>query len=32
MGLRTGFTDIDSKTQGLQASDFIVLVSATVGW
>jgi replicative DNA helicase len=27
MGLRTGFTDIDSKTQGLQASDFIVLAA-----
>lgn len=27
MGLRTGFTDIDSRTQGLQASDFIVLAA-----
>ncbi|MBJ7360046.1 MAG: replicative DNA helicase [Chloroflexi bacterium] len=27
MGLRTGFTDIDSNTQGLQASDFIVLAA-----
>ncbi len=27
MGLRTGFTDIDNKTQGLQASDFIVLAA-----
>jgi replicative DNA helicase len=27
MGLRTGFTDIDSKTQGLQNSDFIVLAA-----
>lgn len=27
MGLRTGFTDIDSRTQGLQNSDFIVLAA-----